>query len=151
MIRLETSQGTGIDNDQTGELTHQVLALHKQLKIDHPNANPRCEASVEYNCHGLTFASRRTWVFRSVDITTILTEDEYTEIEDMYDVLPGDIVIYFSANGDPNHSGIVVGSGPPLIVPHVCSKWANCGEFLHSLHDCPPMYGPIKRFFRCTR
>ncbi len=151
MIRLETSQGTGIDNHQDAELTHQVLALHKQLKIDHPNAQPRCEASVAYNCHGLTFASRRTWVFQPVDIATILNEDEYTEIPDIHDVLPGDIVIYVSEKGDPNHSGIVVGSGPTLIVPHVCSKWAFCGEFLHSLHDCPPIYGPIKKFYRCMR
>ena len=65
-------------------------------------------------------------------------------------VLPGDIVVYYSDRGDPNHSGIVVDISADLYLPVICSKWGNAGEFVHSLRDCPSLYGPISRFFGCT-
>jgi hypothetical protein len=150
-IRLETSTARGIDNHQNAQVTHQVIAWDRKMQQDYPNAIPRTKVTVSYNCHGLTFASRRTWVYKSTSIQHILGDDHYEEIVDVHNVLPGDIAIYYSDKGDPNHSGVVVGAGPPLVVPVICSKWANTGEFIHSVRDCPTIYGPTVRYYRCTR
>lgn len=150
MIRLETSTGRGIDCSQEHQLTHPVLALDKKMRKDHPTARPRTDPSVSYNCHGLTFASRRAWIWKSVSITDIISDDKYDEVA-IDKVIPGDIVIYYSELGEPNHSGVVVAAGPPLVEPEVCSKWAYCSEFVHGLRDCPTIYGPRTKFFRCVR
>lgn len=149
-IRLETSKKTGIPNHQDTEISTFHLNWAKQIGDKHRSAKQRTKPSAVYNCHGLTFACRRTRIERSAAIQTILNDDAYEEVK-LTDVLPGDIVIYYSDAGDPNHSGMVVEVGGQLILPIICSKWGNAGEFIHSLRDCPSMYGPIYRFFRCTR
>lgn len=149
-IRLETSQRTGIDNHQDSELTASIVAWAKKLSRQFPSARRRTDASAGYNCHGLTFASRRAWVYRGRDLQRILADDQYAEVE-LPSVLAGDIVIYRGDDGDFNHSGIVVEAGGDLIVPLVCSKWAHAGEYIHALRDCPAVYGPHTTFFRCVR
>ena len=149
-IRLETSQRTGIENHQDAELSAILVDWAKRLRQQYPNARPRTSPSAQYNCHGLTFAARRTWVYKSISIATILDDDQYEEVS-WSEVLPGDIVIYYSEEGDPNHSGVVVEAGGTLVAPIICSKWAHAGEFVHGLRDCPNMYGPNTEFFRCVR
>ncbi len=149
-IRLETCKRRGIDNHQDSEISTFHRNWAKDLPKHFRRATPRTNYSPVYNCHGLVFASRRTRIEKSTSIQRILDDDKYFEIP-MKDVLPGDIVIYYSEKGDPNHSGIVVEYGPPrVLVPVVCSKWGNAGEFVHALADCPRMYGPLHKFFRCT-
>ena len=149
-IRLETSQRRGIENHQDSELTRLDLNWARDIASSYPNAQPRTLPSATYNCHGLTFASRRTRVIKSAALAVILHDDEYHEVQ-LSAAKAGDIVVYYSDTGDPNHSGIIVEAGPPLAVPIVCSKWGHAGEFVHGLLDCPPIYGPITRIFRCTR
>jgi hypothetical protein len=107
-----------------------------------------------YNCNGLTFASRRTQIWAPADILRILAEDGYSEVVLLADILPGDVVIYFGKADDPIHSGIVVGtSPPPLVVPIVCSKWANLSEVIHPFNNCPYMEDVGTRgivFYRVT-
>lgn len=150
-IRLETAKRSGITNHQDTELSSFHLNWAKDIGKSHPNAKPRTGPSAQYNCHGLTFASRRTRIELTAGLQLILKEDSYKEIHDMKNVLPGDVVIYCSDRGDMNHSGIIVEAGNSLIVPIVCSKWGNAGEFIHALGDCPVLYGPLHRFFRCNR
>jgi hypothetical protein len=148
-IKTETSKRTGIPNHQDPEISTFHLNWSKQLDKKHPMANRRTEPSAVYNCHGLTFASRRTRIEKSTAIQMILKDDIYKELS-MKEVKPGDVVIYYSDAGDPSHSGIVVEAGKDLVVPIICSKWGNAGEFVHGLSDCPPLYGTKYRFFRCT-
>lgn len=102
-----------------------------------------------YNCHGMTFALRRAWVFGDGDtINEILNDDNYDEVENP---LPGDLILYF---GDPSegiiHSGIVVELTITLPLRiRVCSKWAHSAEFIHWAHLSP--YGPNFKFFRVNR
>jgi hypothetical protein len=146
-IRLETSKRTGITNHQDHEISAFNLNWNKSIGRRHPNARRRTSQSALYNCHGFTFASRRTRIETSREIQTILADDAYQEVL-LADVLPGDVVIYYSERGDPNHSGIVVETGG--LVPWVCSKWGTAGEFVHALQDCPrDLYGPMHRFYRC--
>ena len=58
-------------------------------------------------------------------------------------VIAGDIVVYYSEQGDPNHSGIVVETGGGLLVPIICSKWSNAGEYVHGLRVKKTVSGTI--------
>lgn len=148
-IRLETSKRTGITNYQGAEISAYNLNWDKDIANTYPRAQRRTGPSATYNCHGFTFASRRTRVERNANVRTILADDAYSEVP-LADVLPGDVVIYFSDAGDLNHSGIVVEAGGALVVPIVCSKWGNGGEFVHALRDCPTLYGPNYKFYAAS-
>lgn len=145
-MRLETSAGRGIDHCQGSEISEYNIRWAKRLQVQFPRATVRTHESPLYNCHGLTFASRRTCIDHNKSISMILKDDKYEEVDDRR-VLPGDIIIYYSEKGDPNHSGVVVDTS--LIAPIICSKWGNAGEFVHSIYECPDTYGPNHKFFRC--
>lgn len=147
-IRLETSKRSGIDNYQGSEISNFNLNWSRELSKKFPRAIIRSKESSLYNCHGLTFANRRTSIIRMFYINLILKDDQYDEIP-MASVLAGDVVIYYSDQGDPNHSGIVVEYSSQLITPIIYSKWGNGGEFIHALNHCPNIYGPIYKFYRC--
>jgi len=107
--------------------------LSKDYKNNYSNARHRPTApSRKYNCHGLTFAGRRTWIWNASEVTKILNDDEY-ELVVLGDVLPGDIVVYIH-NGDIEHSGIVIEGG---FVPMILSKWGSAHEVIHRVNDCP--------------
>ncbi len=147
-IRLETSLCRGIDNSQENEISTFHLNWSKEIPKLFPKAEKRTEPSPIYNCHGLTFACRRTKIVKSNSLQFILTDDRYSEIG-IKDALPGDIIIYYSEEGDPNHSGIIVSNEPPLYIPRICSKWGSAGEYIHNLTHCPKQYGPNYKFYRC--
>lgn len=82
----------------------------------------------------------------------MIDEDGYQEV-DRNSVLEGDIVVYYSSEGDLEHSGIVVCS------PHqqplqqqwrVVSKWGRGSEMTHFLLACPYDTTQIK-FYRIRR
>lgn len=148
-IRLETAKRTGIQNEQTSDLMGVSLDLmQKQLERDYPKAVPRTRWSIRYNCHGLAFASRRTKVYRPADVLRILGDDVYHEIK-ASEVKAGDVVIYYSDLQDPTHSGYVIATEGDVFRTTVLSKWGNCGEFIHPLYECPPVYGRNAKFYRC--
>ena len=147
MIRLETSKRTGIDNIQFGDVSAFERNWAMEIPKRFPNVIQRTGMSPLYNCHGLTFASRRTRITDPQGIQQILVDDNWVELE-MKDALPGDVVVYYSEEGEPNHSGIVVEVGG-LGVPRICSKWGSAGEYIHLLTDTWSVYGPQKRFYRC--
>ena len=76
-----------------------------------------------------------------MDVDIILEDDDYVEV-DYKDVLPGDVVIYYSTGkngasiGDPEHSGLVVERVNPLGEIKVLSKWGYGDERIHGLKDC---------------
>ena len=105
--------------------------LVEDHKRNFPNAIHRPVAPTrKYNCHGLTFASRRTWI-QPTEIAKILKDDEYEQVS-LEEVLPGDIVLYVQ-NGDVEHSGVVMSRGP---IPMVLSKWGPSHEVIHRVNDC---------------
>jgi hypothetical protein len=120
-VRVETSKKRGIDNHQDAEVTDLHRRWFRRLSTLHPNAIARTEPSPLFNCHGLTFASRRTKILDRRNILRILEDDAWREIE-MSQSLAGDVVIYFDDEGDPNHSGIIVGDPGNSLIPRVCSK-----------------------------
>lgn len=90
-----------------------------------------------YNCHGLTFAARRTTIIDSQAVHRILQDDQYKEIP-RKEALPGDIVVYIArGTSDIDHSGIVIEGPNDLGLPTVVSKWGGYGEVVHLESHCP--------------
>jgi hypothetical protein len=148
-MRLETSRGTGIKHVQELELTEYEINWDRYFERTYDRAKRRTAPSALYNCHGLTFASRRTKIYLPSQIQLILADDRYEEIP-LAIVMPGDIAVYVSdRTGDINHSGIVVAYDQNLVTPMICSKWGKGGEYVHPAHHCPPAYGPTVKYFRC--
>ncbi len=103
--------------------------------------------SSRYNCHGLTFAGRRTAIERPEEVERIIREDGYVQVP-RAEVLAGDVVLYYE-NGMPEHSGIVT-EVLALGSMWVLSKWGDLHEAVHQPHDC--MYDASDlRFFRIVR
>lgn len=98
--------------------------------------------SFKYNCHGLTFASRRTQIDDTAEVEKILVEDNYKLIAQP-ELLAGDIAIWREPpenGGEIQHSGVVVKvleHASPLVV----SKWGDLHECIH-----PANYGPYGNY-----
>lgn len=106
--------------------------------------------SYTYNCHGLTFGSRRTQIVNPSEIRKILTEDGYQKI-DRAEVLAGDIAVYIGPDGDIEHSGVVVDMEKSMLVPtpKVLSKWGSAHEVVHHFADCPYVSTNVE-YYRVT-
>ena len=146
-IGVETSKQTRIKTEQGAGLTNLDRHIDRDFADKFRNARRRTDVSAVYNCHGMTFASRRTRIVSVIDVRRILSDDNY-QVVTGNDILPGDIVLYLSVSGDINHSGVVV-EYPLGKTPWVFSKWGNGGEFIHEVRDCPALYGPEIQYRRC--
>ena len=150
-IALETRTGRPLPNSQSKEFSHFERNQFAKYAAQYPNVRVRTEPNPIYNCHGFTFASRRTGLHEDDALKHILQDDGYEEIP-LDKVLPGDIVIYYGDTGDIRHSGMVIeGPSEPLKFPRIVSKWGKYGEVIHFVHDKPPYYGVTYRYFRITR
>lgn len=148
-IAMDTARENPIRNWRDSHVGMPLMSAKIEGDIKPPSVM-RASTDPGFNCHGLTFGSRRASIL-SVEVATILREDGYKRIQDVANILPGDCVIYYSDEGDPEHSGIVV-SVPegPLSEPQIVSKWGPGGpEVLHFLTHVPLAYarGDI-RFYR---
>lgn len=157
-LALETRARSPIKNEvYVGPVTLQMTAMvatyrAKYCRAFHRSVGP-CET---FNCHGLTFAARRTHV-DSIHVRDTLRDDDYDQIA-ASDIEPGDIVLYVhSATGEVDHSGLIVevletdlGAGRKLKVPKILSKWGNLHEVVHTLDDSP-YENPKFEYYRLAR
>ncbi len=107
----------------------------------------RSTSSYMYNCVGMIFANRRTWIDIE-HIYAILKEDGYKEISDQK-LDAGDIVLYTDAN-KPSHVGIITCVYPSIgqiLNTRVLSKWGRDGEVEHHLDDVPAFCGKPTSFW----
>ena len=146
-ITTETSNNWPIPNYINFDLVGNEEAVEKKLSADF-DAQVRSKATGRYNCHGLTFGSRRTCIEDATSIPKILEDDSYRPVDSL-SVLPGDVILYFDQHdGTVSHSGIV--TEVTNIFPksmRIISKWGvNGAEFLHWAHKSP--YGTDYRFYR---
>lgn len=142
-IALASRTGKGIPNTQSFVMGNVGAASQKIIEeyAARTGAIERTKtSSLIFNCHGLTFASRRTSIHDEEDVRRLLdNEDDYTEI-DIRSVLPGDIAVYYGANYTIPHTGIVI-SMPrqdDLHIPWVVSKWGHFREYMHRANKLPP-------------
>jgi hypothetical protein len=142
-LRLDARDCTKIENEHYHELSpdyEKMISVDAEAYCKDYAGKVRCfrvRVSAFYNCHGLTFANRRTCIHDANVVRLIIERDGYRKIDVFRDpIIPGDIVLYVAADNDIEHSGIVVGVGekqPPLII----SKWGTGPEVVHSVDRCP--------------
>jgi hypothetical protein len=137
-ILLFTREENKVSTEQCCQLSESYsVYLRSQsqgLRNSYKRARFRVDYSAAYNCHGLTFASRRGAIHSSEDVRLILADDAYVRIDEKK-ITPGDVLLYV-ADGDIQHSAIVIGTNE--LVPQVISKWGVMGpEVVHFANDCP--------------
>lgn len=147
-IILQTAKASSIENSRAGELTRWDIASFGDFEREYGSSTTeRAPATPVYNCHGLTFASRRTGVHTDLAVSTIIDDDSYKEVP-VDEVLPGDAALYYGDEGNVIHSAIVV-EGPTQQaygVPMVISKWGKYKELIHRAKQCPYAMGYVKYY-----
>lgn len=111
-----------------------MAAAVAQIESDRRRLRSR---SSEYNCVGLVFASRRTWVDTD-EVARILVEDGYTRIP-LFEAEPGDVVVYRDSHGELVHVAVLHSREPNLeratVALNVLSQWGSDGEYFHEAGD----------------
>ena len=150
-LALETRKKKPIQNSLNYSLPHAGVAIMvEDFKRQYPSAKHRDVGPCNtYNCHGLTFASRRCAV-HDIDINEILMDDGYHEVS-YAETECGDVAVYLE-QGAITHSGFVVGRKTTmeglLPEPLILSKWGYCHEVIHKIHECIYYENAQCKFFR---
>lgn len=152
-LKLQTRLGNDIDNGQSASFSSTEEKDFAQLEKRYAgkdNITFRTPCSYYYNCHGMTFAARRTMINLASEVRKILNEDDYELINDK-EVLPGDIAVYLKDNGDIEHSALVLSCPDKQIgIPMVVSKWGKYKEVIHWANDCPYKWDRLE-YYRVTK
>jgi hypothetical protein len=122
------------------------LQVHQN---DHPAATLRSATGV-YNCFGLAFGSRRTWILED-EVRKVLADDGYRQIG-LGDLREGDLVIYSTRPGGIDHAAVVTAfdlTDPS--VAWVISQWGQDGEWKHRIDDVPGFFGRPTEFWTDRR
>ena len=121
----------------------RMEAAKDMVLKDHPSARVRSLASV-YNCIGMVFASRRTWVGPET-MPMILGDDEYRPLPNDDDLTAGDVVVYRDEEGAVAHVGLVTEVKTNIEKAQwevfVLSQWGRDGEYFHRLDDVNLLLG----------
>ncbi len=142
-IALSTRLGREIPNAQILDVPPGHAERAKAQMRHHYAAISfeRRPASGVYNCHGLTFANRRTGIHDDQAIADILNDDGYLEVP-IGDVMPGDLALY-CRGAEIEHSAVVlrvvrgVPEGTSLRRVDVLSKCGSAGEYVHVANEGP--------------
>src|SRR5882762_3616948 len=142
-LPLATRTGRPIRNEVRRERAPESLRAAVQLWArERPAADLR-SISATYNCMGLVFATRRTWI-DTEELQFILDQDGYKRIATP-DVEPGDLVVY-QRDGQRTHVALVLqadvmfaGRMPKML--YACSQWGADGEYFHAAAYVPSHFG----------
>jgi hypothetical protein len=154
-IGLSTRRGTNITNERRLERAPAALRAASELwKKEYPNARLRSATAV-YNCMGLVFASRRTWI-DPVHLAAILKDDDYRKLAGPHEVQTGDIVVYLNREDrSASHVGVVVKIEPEIANASwnimVMSQWGADGEYFHFVNDVPKLLGEPNQYWTDRR
>lgn len=141
LLKTELQMQTRCRNQIANELNREAVPAGSMFAVEDNQKKYNMAIhrpvlpSSKYNCHGLTFASRRTKITEAQEVRKLLKEDDYEPIA-TDKVMPGDVAVYFK-NGDVEHSGIVVRVEQPFNVPFILSKWGFLQEAIHHVNQCP--------------
>jgi hypothetical protein len=161
-----------IDAGSPRDIRHLPLATKKRWRIPNEQRDERAPASMKesermwrgkfpsivtrslsgtYNCAGLIFAARRTFI-DAEDVERILQDDGYARLKDSSEVVCGDLIVYRKeADGPVEHVGLILKPamrGPlgstPLVV---LSQWGGDGEYMHAEDVVPEAYGSVRQYY----
>lgn len=143
-IELATRAGRPISNDRRLSGNPTRLKVAEELVLKHHNTAVTRSLTGSYNCMGMVFATRRTWVDTN-QLSIILEDDDYRKLTSMEDVIEGDVIIYKGEEGQVTHVGLVSSVVPNLIegskTINVMSQWGHDGEYFHRIDDVNPLLG----------
>ena len=148
-IPLATKQGNHIPNEQRVEWSPSRLKSTVDFfSASFPDIKLR-SVTVTYNCLGMVFAARRTWVDVEY-LDMILREDGYQKLPNVYALKIGDVVIY-KKNGSATHIAVVTNISRLLqqasIEVEVVSKWGAHPEYVHIMDRVSPLLGEPAEFW----
>lgn len=146
-IPLATKRGRHIPNVQRRERAPDSLraAIAEWGRL-RPDAIFRTISNC-YNCAGMAFAVRRTWI-DTEHLGQIYEEDGYrtSRVGEL-----GDIVVYRDQKGDIQHVAIVIAVEIDLATGNrslmVLSKWGGDGEYVHPIDHVPESFGRVTEFW----
>ena len=143
-LELATRKGRHIPNKlQSARAPESLLAAQSNVLGAHSSARGRSLSNV-YNCMGMVFASRRTWI-EPEHLETILEDDEYQPVPNEGELRPGDVVVYRDHEDYISHVGIVAEVRPNIREAtreiFVLSQWGQDGEYFHLAEDVNPLLG----------
>jgi hypothetical protein len=147
-LALEAFDGWTIPNEIGADPSANAVALTRE-SIDRlilARARQLTRPTGRYNCHGLTFACRRTNVdgpTHPVDIEELMRHDAFVQVTRPQ---TGDVVVYRNLRGNIEHTGLVSRIEELGSVIYVWSAWGCLGEFEHPERACP--YGPRIEYWR---
>ncbi len=147
-LRLDSAQFRQLANYQGGVTPpHELNQFPVMERAYGMEVERRVDPTPRYNCHGLSFGARRTCIESADTVRQVLKEDGYVEVPKEV-AGPGDFVLYFTEDGDIEHSGLLLQSpaSQPLGVPLVLSKWGRFAEVVHLANRCPYNFGHAKYF-----
>lgn len=151
-VITETRRAQRIANGQVTEVDIWQVQKLAEMKAKYPYARFRTPFIPIYNCHGMSFASRRTQINDPREVRKIVGHDGYQTVVPE-DVLPGDLVLYVDPQtGDAEHSGTVASipdKKTGIVGFLVVSKWGHGPEVVHTLADCPYPHC-LHQFYRIT-
>jgi len=142
-IQLATRKNRPIRNKRRFEQHPARLQAAKRIVLDnHETARLRSLTGL-YNCMGMLFAARRTWIDPD-ELQMILEDDNYHKLNYNGEVKIGDIIVYKEGD-DITHVGMVSEVKPELqngnTVIYVLSQWGQDGEYFHRYDDVNPRLG----------
>ena len=103
-LQVQTRERWNIPNFRKLESSTYMRALHEENLARHPRWQLRSIAS-GYNCMGLAFAARRTWI-ESDYFAKIVGDDGFREVSEGK-VQPGDLIAYVRQR-EVLHVGVVL-------------------------------------------
>jgi hypothetical protein len=149
-LPLATRKGQTIPNDRRMERHPAAMQAARDMFLKaHPTLRVRSLSAV-YNCMGMIFASRRTYV-EPEHLQRILEDDEYQRIPSRDEALPGDVVVYRNEQGTVVHVGVVaqmitnLREGTREV--EVLSQWGGDGEYFHRADDVHPQLGSPSEYW----
>ena len=148
-IRLATKCGTFIPNERRRERPPDALKAAAEIwQAKYPNIRVR-SLTATYNCVGLVFGSRRTWIDPE-HLDMILREDGYRRLLREHEVEIGDLVLY-RIGTEYSHIGVVINKMPDVLKASfeitIMSQWGADGEYIHLLDEVPDDFGNVKEFW----
>ena len=151
-LPLFTKKRGWIENEQRAEVPHEILSASvMSFERSHPEAVLR-SISHTYNCIGLAFASRRTFIDPD-QLDKIFQEDRYRILGETERPQTGDMVVYKNNLREALHIGIITcvttnvdPSKPPYDIM-VLSKWGPWGEYLHRIDYVPDALGTPQEYW----
>ena len=149
ILDLATKRGNRIPNVQRRTRPPTSMTAAKDIVLgNHPTAEIRSLRS-EYNCVGMVFAARRTWI-EPEHVEMILREDEFRRVDES-ELKIGDVVIYRTDDREISHVGLIADITVMVARGHreitVLSQWGADGEYFHHIDDVNPHLGKPAEFW----